>query len=185
MYLTPRHRLNGNVNDIGTIFTHFKNRSHRKTRSCMTMVLDNDFRMFIFDSLHQLTQECRTSDTCHVLQADFRSTRFDELVCNVCIIFYRMTRRESNTKSSLRNHATFLSILDGRNDIAYVVQTTENTSDINSLLIFHFIHQLTYIGRNRIHTQAVQATVEHVGLNTRFMQWLGKCTDCLVRIFAI
>ena len=141
--------------------------------------------MFFLDCLHKLTQEHRATDTRHIFQTDFWSSRFDKLFCNVGIIFYGMARRESDTKSSLRNHATFLGILNGRNDISYIVQTTENTGNINSLLIFHFIHQLTHIGRNRIHTQPVQATVKHVGLDTRFMQRLSESTDCLVRIFAI
>ena len=141
--------------------------------------------MFVLDSLHQLTQEYRATNTRHILQTDFRSTGFNKLVSDISIIFYGMTRRESNTKGCLRNHTAFLGILDRRNNVTHIIQSTENTGNIHSLFVLHLIHQFTHIGRNRIHAQSIQATVKHMSLNTGFMQRFCKSADSLVRVFSI
>ena len=96
-----------------------------------------------------------------------------------------MARREGNTECSLWNHTAFLGILDGRNDVAHIVQTAEDTGNVDTLFIFHLVHQLTYIGRNRIHAEAIQTAVQHVCLDTRIMQRLGESTNSLVRVFTV
>ena len=51
--------------------------------------------------------------------------------------------------------------------------------------MFNFIEQLTYVYWYRTHADAVQTTVEHVGLDAGLVERLGPLTDCFVRIFAI
>ena len=133
----------------------------------MSMILYNDFRMFIFDVFHQLPQHFGTTDTCHIFQADFRCPRLYQLISDMRIIFHGMYRRISDAKSSLRDHPRFLGIFYGRDDIPNFIQTAKDTGNVHTLRMFHLVHQTTYIGRDRIHPQCIQAAVQHVRLDTR------------------
>jgi hypothetical protein len=95
-----------------------------------------------------------------------------------------VNRRIGDTERTLWSHATFLSPLDRRNDVAHIVQTIKDTGDISTLLSLHLVHQCTYIIRHRIHTKSVQTTVEHVSLDTYLIERLTESANCLVRIFA-
>ena len=91
----------------------------------------------------------------------------------------------SHTERSLSNHTCSLSIFDGRNDIACVVQSTENTSDVSALSLLHLIKKLTQVLWTRTHAECVECSVKHVSLNTCLMERLGKCTHSLIRILSI
>jgi len=151
----------------------------------MSMILNNHFGMFFLDIFHQLPQHFGTSNTCHIFQADFGSPCLYQLICYAGIVLYGVNRRISNTQGSLRNHSGFLGIFYRRNNIAHFIQTAKNTSDINSLCMFHLIHQPSHISGNGIHSQCIQTTIEHMSLNTCFMQWFGKRTDCFIRVLPI
>ena len=141
--------------------------------------------MFLFDILHQFAKHCRLSDSSHIFQTNFRSACFYKLVCNMRVILYGMYRRGSDTQGSLRNHPCVQCIFNRRDYIANLVQSTENTSDIHSLRFLYFIHQPTYISRHRIHTQRIQASIEHMRLNPSFIERFRKSTHGFIRIFSI
>ena len=185
MHFAPRHRLHRHINDVGTIFANLKNRSHRQSRPAMTMILDQYIRMFLLDGPDQLSQHPGTANACHILQAYFRCTGLNQLIGNSGIILNGMYRRIGDAKGCLRNHTRFQSIFNRRNYISRFVQSTENACDIHSLRMLDFIHQFTHICRNRIHTQCIQSTIEHMCLNTCFSKRCGKSTDGFIRIFTI
>ena len=139
------------------------------------MILDDDIRMLGLDGLCQRTEHGRLSDTSHILQADLLSTSSYHLVGNTCIVLYSMHRRCRNTERCLRRHATFLSPFDAWDDVTCIVQTAEDTRNIHSLRVLHLIHQGAHIVRHGIHTQGIQATIEHVGLNTCLVEWFAEC----------
>ena len=58
----------------------------------MTMVLDRNIGMCRLDVGHNLTQGNRTSDACHILDADFVGTSLDKLQSHVRVVFYGMDR---------------------------------------------------------------------------------------------
>ena len=151
----------------------------------MSVVLDDDVGMLFFDGSYHRTQHGRTSDTGHVLKTDFVSTIFNKYFCQVDIIFGRVNSRVGHTHGGLRGHAGLLGPFDRRNDVARVVQSTENTRDIHPLGMFYLIHQLTHIGRHRIHAQRIQTTVQHVGLYIGIVESLGKGTYSLVGVFSV
>ncbi len=148
----------------------------------MTVILDDDLWILVLDHLCELAEECRLTDTSHILQADFLCTSSDELVGNVHIIFESVYRRVGDTERTLRSHATFFSPLDRRNDVAHIVQTIENTGDVCSLLSLYLIHKGTNIVRHRVHTKSVQTTIEHVGLDAYLIEWLTESANSIVRI---
>ena len=95
-----------------------------------------------------------------------------------------MYRRSGDTECSLGRHATLLGPLDRRNDISRVVQAAEDTGDIYTLGVLHFIHQRTHIVGHRIHSQCVQTTVEHVGFDTYLIEGLTEGSYCQVGVLA-
>jgi len=141
--------------------------------------------MFFLNGSSQLSQHARATNSCHVFQTDFGSTGFDKLVGNGCIILHCVNGRESDAKSCLRNHACCKCILNRRNDVSDFIQPTEDTGDIYSLSFFNLIHQFTYVGRNRVHAQAVKTTIKHVSLNACFIKKFSKLTNCFIRIFSV
>ena len=185
MYFTPGHRFHSYINDISSILTDFKNRCHRQARPTMTMILNDHFRMPLFNCFRQSPQHTRTTDTCHVFQTDFGCSGFDQLISNMSVILHCMYRRMRDTQRSLRYHTCFQCIFYRWNDIARFIQSTENTSDIHSLCMLHMIHQTTNIGRYRIHTQSIQTTIQHMCLYTCFIERFSKSTYGLVGVFAI
>ena len=174
-----------NVKNIAAGFCHFEHRGHRETGSGMSMILYNNIRMCCFNGFHNFTQHFRTTDTSHILQADFLSTARNQLFRKIDIIFHRMNRRIGNTHSSLCNHASFLCPFDGRYNVARIVQSTENTGNIHALCFFHFIHQLPYVGRNRIHSQSIETSIQHVCLNARLIEEFCESTHRLIGVFTI
>ncbi len=151
----------------------------------MRVILNNDVLLICLDTSHNLTERIWATNTCHILQANFVSTCIDEFLCQIHVVFHRMDWRMSHTERCLCNHTCSLSILDGRNDIACVVQTTEDTSDVCTLSLLHLIKKLTQVLWTWTHAECVECTVEHVGLNTCLMERLGKCTHCLIWILSI
>ena len=68
---------------IGTIVADLEDRSHRETRTRVTVVLDDDLRILVLNHLGEFAEECWLADTCHILQTDFLCTGSDELVGDV------------------------------------------------------------------------------------------------------
>ena len=66
--------------DVGTVVAHFEHRGYGGARTRGTVVLDDDLRVLGLDGLDQTTEEARTADTSHVLEADLGGTSSDELV---------------------------------------------------------------------------------------------------------
>ena len=96
MNFPPRDRLHCNINNIRAILTNFEDRSHRKPRSAMSVILDDDFGMPFLDCFRQTSQHFGATDTCHIFQTDFRCTGLYQTLGNGSIIFYGMHGRERN-----------------------------------------------------------------------------------------
>ena len=95
-----------------------------------------------------------------------------------------MHRTGGDAQCSLWNHASGLSPLDRGDNITCVVQTTEDTGNIHTLCLLHLVHQLAHIVRNRIHTQGIQATVQHVSLDAHLVEGLTESTHRQVGVLA-
>ena len=184
MHLSPRQRFDGGINDIGTILAHFEDRSHRQTWAGMAVILDEDVWMVGLDHLCQLSEECRLSDAGHVLQTDFFCTGGNLLIGELAIVFQRVHGRGGNAERSLRSHASFLGPFDGRSNVADVVQAIEDTGNIRSLSVLHLVHHPANIVWHGIHTQCIQATIEHVGLDTHLVEGLAERPYGLVWILS-
>ena len=96
-----------------------------------------------------------------------------------------MNGRVGDAQRGLRRHAGLKCIVDRRNDVAHIVQTTEYAGDVHTLSVLHLVHQLAHISRHGEHTQSVQTTVEHVGLDAHLIKRFGKGAYRLVRVLAI
>lgn len=151
----------------------------------MAVIFDDDFRMLVLDHLGELAEHGWLTDACHILQADFRRTSFDELVGDIGIIFSCMDWRGGDAERGLRSHASFEGIVDGRNDASNVVQTTEDARDVDTLGMLHLIHESAHVSRHGEHAQRVQAAVEHVGFDAHFVEWLREGTHGLVGVLTI
>ena len=184
MYLTPAERLDSGIDDVGTIVTYLEDRSHRESRTRMSVILDDNIRMLGLDALGEGAQQSRLSDTSHILQADFLSTSSNHLVGNGAIVLNGMHGAGGDTQRSLRNHASSLGPLDRGDDITGVVQTTEDTGDVHTLSLLDFVHQLAHIVGHGIHTKGVQATIQHVGLNAHLVEGFTESTNGQVGVLA-
>ena len=116
------------------------------------MILDDDFGVLGLDGLDQATEEARATDTCHVLEADLRSASSDELVRQISVVLDGMYWGVCDTEGSLRDYPSFLSVVDGGDDVAGVIEPVEDTRDIDALCLLDLVHQATYVGRYGEHT---------------------------------
>ena len=96
-----------------------------------------------------------------------------------------MDRGVGDAEGCLRNHAAFDRILDGGDDVVGIVQTVEDTGDVDTLGVLDLVHKLAHVNRAGIHAEGVQAAVEHVGLDAGLVEGFRKGADGLVRILAI
>ena len=151
----------------------------------MTVVLDDDIGVFLFDSCNDLSEHNRTTDTRHVFEADLLCAAFDKLLSEVDVILGSVYFRIGDTHRCLCGHTCLFRPFDGRDDVTRIVQTAEDTGDVGSLCVLHFVHQLTHIRRHRIHAQGVQTAVQHMGLDTRFVERLAECTHRLIRVLTV
>ena len=149
------------------------------------MIFNDNFGVLVFNHLGELTQHSRLTNTSHILQTDFGSTSFNKLVGNVGIILSRVDRRVCDAKRCLWSHACFECVVDRRDDVAYIVQTTEDAGDVNTLSMLNLVHKFTYIRRYGEHTQGVKSAVEHVGFNANFVEGFSKGAYRLIRILAV
>ena len=93
--------------------------------------------------------------------------------------------RVGDTHRGLRRHTGLFCPFDRRNDITRVIQTAEDTGDICSLRVLHFVHQFAHVSRHRIHTQRIQSAVQHMGLDTCLIKRLTERTHCLIWVLAV
>ena len=184
MHLTPRQRLDGRIDDVGTVITHLKDRGHRQAWPGVAMILDDDIRVLGLDSLRQGTQHGWLSDSGHILQANLLCTSSNHLVGNLRVVLYCMDGRSGDTEGGLWRHATLLGPLDTGDDISRVVQSAEDAGDVHSLGVLYFIHQCAHIVGHGIHSQGVQPTVEHVGLDAHLVERLTEGSHREIGILA-
>ena len=65
-----------------------------------------------------------------------------------------------------------------------VVQAAEGAGDVGALLFLDFEHQFPDIGRNRVHSEGVEASFQHVCLDAGLVERGGPAADGHVRVFA-
>ena len=150
----------------------------------MSVILYDDVGVLGLDGLGQLSEHGGLSDTCHVFEADFLGTCLNQLVGNVAIVFYGMHRRSGDTECSLRCHSCLKRPLDTRDNVAHIVESAEDTGDIHALCVLHLVLQLAHIIGHWIHTQRIQTSVEHVGLDAHLIEGLAERPHCIVGVFA-
>ena len=185
MHHTPRQGFHSYVDNVGTCFGHFEGGGHRETGAAMAVVLHLDMGMTFLDFSHQASQRGGTSDASHILEGDFVGTVFHQLVHQAHIVFHRVNLGVGDAQGGLGNHTGFLGVFDREFQIAVVVQSAERTHDVHTLCLFDFRHQLTDVGRDAVHTEAVQRAFEHVTLDTGLVELLGPGTYCLVGVLAV
>ena len=184
MHLTPRQGLYGCVDDVGTVVAHLQDARHRQARARVSVILYHDVGMLGLDVLGQRAQQGGLSYTCHILQTDLLGSGSYHLVGYLRVIFYRMHRRCGDAQRGLGYHACLLGPLDAGNNIARVIQTAEDTGNVHALSLLHLVHQGTHIVGHGVHAQRIQATVQHVSLDTGFIEGLTKRANGVVRVLA-
>ena len=185
MHHTPTERLHSHIEHVNTRLGNLEHRSHRETGTRMSVILENDAGVFLFDSRNNFAQHSGATDTCHILETDFLCTALDELLGKIDVILHGMHLGIGDTHRGLGSHTCLFRPTYGRNDIAGVVETAENTGDVHALCVLHFVHQLAHVGRHWVHTEGVQTAVEHVGLDTDLVERLGEGANRLIGVLAI
>ena len=66
-----------------------------------------------------------------------------------------------------------------------MLRTSFRPQKIRVMSVPFFVHQAAHIGGHGEHTQGVETTVEHVGLDTCLVEGLGKGAHGLVGVLAI
>lgn len=87
-----------------------------------------------------------------------------------------------DAERALGNHSGIVCIANRRDDIAGIVQTAEGTRDVRTLRFLYLIEQLAHIGGHGTHAEAIQGTVQHVSLDTGFMERLRPLAHGFIRI---
>ena len=65
-----------------------------------------------------------------------------------------------------------------------VVQAAERTRYVGSLCLLDLVHKFAHIGWNRIHTESVESSFQHMGLDSGLLEWSCPLAYGLVRIFS-
>ena len=65
-----------------------------------------------------------------------------------------------------------------------VVEAAERAGDVGALLFLDFEHQFPDIGRNRVHSEGVEASFKHMRLDAGLVERGGPAADGHVRVFA-
>ena len=151
----------------------------------MRVILYDYILLVCLDASRYLSQSLWSADASHILETDFVCPGVDELLCEIDVEIYGMYRRMSDTERSLRNHSALLGILYGRNDVAGVVESAEDTGDVSALDMLHLIEEAAQVLWAWAHTEGIESTVEHVGLYACFVKRLRPLTHCDVRVFSI
>ncbi len=151
----------------------------------MSVILYDNLWMLLLYHAYKFAQHCRLTDSGHILQTDFGCTSCNKLLCDTCVVFSGVDRRGGDTQCCLWCHAGLKCILDGWNDVANVVEPTEDACDVNSLCMLYAIHEFSDVCRYREHPKCVQTAVKHVSLDAYLVEWLCEGAYCLVRVFAI
>lgn len=87
-----------------------------------------------------------------------------------------------DAERALGNHSGIVCIANRRDDIAGIVQTAEGTRDVRTLRFLYLIEQLAHIGGHGTHAEAIQGTVQHVSLDTGFVERLRPFAHGFIRI---
>ena len=78
----------------------------------MTVIFNDNVRIFRLDVFHNLTQRHRATNACHVFEADLVGPGFDQFVGHIGIVFDRVNRRVGYAQAALRNHSAVVSVTD-------------------------------------------------------------------------
>ena len=164
----PGERRHSHVHIVASVLADLQYGSHIEARTCVRVILNRDVRSNFLYSAHNLAKAVRTSDARHILQTYFICSRFYELFRQADVIFHSVNRGVGDAEAGLGNHPGFLRVSDGRNDVARVVQTAENTGYIGALGLLHLIEKLAQVLGARAHSKAVERAVQHLGLDAGF-----------------
>ena len=173
----PRQRLHGHIDVVAAGLAHFEHRGHREARRGVTVVLHLDFGVLCLNVVHNLAQADGATHASHIFERDFLRAGGDEFVGHLHIVFGGVHLRIGDAHGGLRNHACYVGPLDGRDDVAHVVEAAEDTGDVNALGFLHLIHQLAHVGGHGVHPQSVEGAVEHVALDAALMQCRRESAD--------
>ena len=184
VYLAPGKRLDGGVDDVGSVLAHLQDGGHAEARARVSMVLDNDFGVLVLNHFRELTKECRLADAGHIFQANLLGAGCNFLVGQLGIVLKRVHGRGGDAECALRCHAGFLGPTDGRSDVSDVVQAVEDARDVHALGVFHAVHHGAYVVGHGIHTEGVEAAVEHMGLDAHLVERLAECPHGIVGVLA-
>ena len=183
--LAPGERLDGGVHIVGAGTGHLQHRSHRETGAGVAVVLDLDVGVFVLDALDQTAQGGGTAYAGHVLEADLVAAVFHQVVYDIHIVLDRVDGGVGDAQRSLGDHSGSLGAQHGCLEVAVVVEAAEGTGDIHALCLLDFVHQVADIFRNRVHAEAVQGALQHVGLDAGLAQGGGPGADGLVRVLPV
>ena len=150
----------------------------------MAVILNLNVRVLVFNCFNQSSQECRTSNTCHILKTDLICTVLYHLVYHAHIVLNGVDRRVGDTECSLSNHTCLFSVNDRTFEVAVVIQSAERTHNVGSLSLLNLCHKSTYVIRYREHSQCVKTSLKHVSLNSHLVERSRPLSYCLVRILS-
>src|SRR5574344_1410336 len=74
--------------------------------------------------------------------------------------------------------------MNTRNDIAFVIESAEDTRYVYTLSMLNTIHQTTYISRNWVHSECVKSTIKHMSFDTGVIERFTECSDCRIWILS-
>ena len=151
----------------------------------MAVVLDDDVGVLLFDGSNNRSQHSGTTDAGHVFQADLLRAAGNQFLCQIDVIFSRVYLAVRDAHRGLGDHACSFGPFDGRDDVARVIQTAEDTRDIRALRMLDLIHQFAYVRGNGVHAQRVQSAVQHVRLDSRLTKRFGERTNRQIRVLTI
>ena len=151
----------------------------------MTVVLNDDIWVFLLNGCYDSAEHRWTANTCHILEADLLCAVGDKLLCEVNVVLGIVYLRIGDTHGRLCGHACLLCPLDGWDNVARIVQSAEDTGDVHALCMLHLIHEFAHIRRHRVHTQRIETTVKHMGLDACLVERLGESANCYIGVLAI
>ena len=185
MDLAPGEGLDGHVEVVGAGAGDLQHGGGGEARAAVAVVLHLDLRVALLDAGDDQAELRRTADAGHVLEADLVCAVLHELVHQLEIIFHRVHGGVRDGEGGLGNHAGLLRVFDGKLEVARIVQTAEGAGNVGALRLLDLEHQFAHVRGHGIHTQGVEAALQHMGLDAGLVEGGRPLADGDVRVFAV
>ena len=181
----PGEGFHGYVDDVGAVAADLEDGGHREAGAGVSVVLDDEVRVFLLNGFHQLAKRCGASDAGHVFEADLFRAVLHVFVHHGEIVLEGMDRGVRDAEGGLRDEAELVGVFDGEFQVPVVVEAAEGAHDVHALGFLDFAHESAHVGGHGVHAQSVEGALQHLALDAGLAQRARPFAHSVVGVLAV